>query len=125
VLNTERARGIVRLYRSADFDWGHRNFDRLNDVILLFLSCAKVGVSSEDIELFEDAVDVMLAWDNDFDRWAAQRKISAWLPSLDNGHARIFARLLRKYPESREHFAHVAEDRSVSRRIRAAVGAPE
>ncbi|MER6958877.1 hypothetical protein [Streptomyces sp. NPDC000618] len=64
----------------------------------------------------------MCTWDGAWDQWSAQDKIVSWLlRALKSEAASVIAAVLRDYPESAQHFSHIADDRCADPRIRQAV----
>ena len=70
-------------------DWESRDFNWANQVIRLALRLATKAAQAAAIDVLEESVDTMFAWDDDWDRWEVQRSISAWLRSLAGENARI------------------------------------
>jgi len=111
-------REVVTAYRTHAPDFGRRDFNWANEVIRLFLRIARAAAQRGDLDLFEEATDLMFDWDNDWDRWKVQSEINRWLKTLQGDHARSVARILRRFPDSCRHFEELGDDRSVDLRIR-------
>ncbi|MDQ7909086.1 hypothetical protein RB614_31645 [Phytohabitans sp. ZYX-F-186] len=62
-----------------------------------------------DLDLLEETVDVLLAWDARWDQWTPQRHIRAWMATLEGEPAAVVARLLRRNPDAARHFAELNE----------------
>lgn len=116
-LDADRARVIIDAFRTINTDWAGRDFDWANAVIIFFLDVAKAAEAVGDMDLFEESVDLLFGWDDEWDRWRAQSHISSWLTALGNEPARVAARLLRSYPQSCRHFAESATSRDIDPRI--------
>ncbi|BCB74503.1 hypothetical protein GCM10022251_74250 [Phytohabitans flavus] len=79
------------------------------------------AAANGDLDLLEEAAEVLLAWDAHWDRWQPQREIRAWMATLHGEPAAVVARLLRRNPDAARHFTELNENRRVDERIRRAV----
>lgn len=118
-LDVERAHVIIDAFRNINTDWTGRDFDWANWVIIFFLDVAKSAEAVDDMDLFEESVDLLFGWDDEWDRWKAQRQMSSWLTTLRSEPARVAARLLRSYPRTRDHFAGLATSPNIDPRVAA------
>ncbi|WP_426572202.1 serine/threonine-protein kinase [Aquihabitans sp. McL0605] len=104
-------------------DWGSRDFKHADQVILFLYRLALASTHIHDLDLLEDAAEALFKWDDEWNQFRPQNSIQSWLRGLRGEEARVVASVLRSYPQSREHFREVGDDRRADERLRATIRA--
>jgi serine/threonine protein kinase len=96
-------------------------FASANAIVKFLLEICETAGRERNWALLEDAADAMFAWDAMWDQWNARDAILVWLRDLDGEVARVVAGALRRNRDGRLHFEHLADDRQINGRLRAAL----
>lgn len=106
-------------------DWHYRSFRWADSVIRFALRLAMQGVRIGRVDLVEAGSEALFSWDDSWDQWPPQSDIRSWLRALRGDSARTVAAVLRRYPDSLQHFADIADDRELDSRLRAVLKADQ
>jgi serine/threonine protein kinase len=117
----DRGAAIVEALRMEAVEWGDRPFRWADNVILALLYVASAAAEMDDLNLLEEAVTAMFAWDGSWDQWPPQGPIRHWLRSLRGSAAGVVAQVLLEEPNSARHFSEVANDARADGRVRDAI----
>ena len=118
------AREMLAAFRGhLEGEWGRRDFNWANNVILLILRFAAAAANQEKWDLFETSADTLFEWDAAWNRFRAQDSIRPWLARLRGEAARTAARALRGNPRAAGHFAELVDDGRADQRVVAAIEA--
>ncbi len=119
----ELTREVVKAMHAHLDDTGAQNlpFHDANAIVKLLLAICRHASRKGNWALLEEAADAMFAWDAVWDQWNARDAIVAWLKGIDGEVARVVAGALRRNHDGRPHFEHLADDRRVDGRLRAAL----
>lgn len=96
-------------------------FGQANRVARWLCEVAGRAATHRQWDLLEEATQAMCIWDSAWDQWNAQELIGRWLGGLQGDAAAAVAGILSQNADSANHFAHLADSRSVDSRIRRAV----
>jgi hypothetical protein len=101
---------VVAMGRSlVEAEWGRRDFDYANTPLGFFLTAAKVAIRLNDWDLLDDASDALFAGEAQWNRFATQREIFGWLPTLTGVAADRVSRALRRHKECAQRFTSLVE----------------
>jgi serine/threonine protein kinase len=101
--------------------WGRRNFDHYNVPLHWMQRVAEAAGNAGELDLLEDACEVLFSHEPGLDRWRQKAQSRQWLASLEGEPARRAAQILTEKPVAAKFYGELKH--AVDPGIRAALKA--
>ena len=106
--------------------WGRRDFDHYNVVLRWFQRVAQSAADAEELDLLDDACQVLFRHEPPLDRWRQAAQSRFWIASLRGEPAERVAQMLREQPDAARYYGDMeGADGRIRAAVKEAAGRPD